>query len=222
MSDLVDQPMTPVEKKQVCRLATFHCRCINKDNLHTFQACTFCKTCAFLVSKDKTSTSYEVCPFCHINESWKEIGHPCLACQFATIIYRNPFHLRFQNCLRLWLHPEDLEDNNSMAPHRPSSSHTNLSAQDMIRKRNLSFEHSFQEIKSKATPEQKSTSMKICLNFKTLFKVITQVAKGITRFKNMLMISLLYKRRPCHLKREAVIQEPYFRISPLDLIQLIL
>ncbi len=155
MSDLVDQPMTPVGKKQVWRLATFHCRCINKVNLHTFQARTFCKTCTFLVLKDNMSTFNEVCPFCHINESWKEIGHPCLACQVATIIYRNPFHLRFQNCIRLWLHLEDSEDNISTAPYRPTSSHTNLSVQDMIRKRNLSFEHSFQEIKSKATPEQR-------------------------------------------------------------------
>jgi hypothetical protein len=37
----------------------------------------------------------------------------------------------------------------------PSSCHTNLSVQDMIQKRNLSFEHSFQEIKSKPKPKQR-------------------------------------------------------------------
>jgi hypothetical protein len=47
MSDLVDQPMTPVGKKQVWCLATFHCRCINKVNLHTFQARTFARHAHF-------------------------------------------------------------------------------------------------------------------------------------------------------------------------------
>jgi hypothetical protein len=93
MSDLVDQPLTPVGKKQIWRTATFHCQCIIKDNLKMFPAHTFCKTCAFLISKDNMSNLNEVCPFCHISKSWYEICHPCLACQFATIIYRYPFHL---------------------------------------------------------------------------------------------------------------------------------
>jgi hypothetical protein len=42
-----------------------------------------------------------------------------------------------------------------MVPHRPYLHNTNLSVQGMIHKRNLTFEHSFQEIKSKASPEQR-------------------------------------------------------------------
>jgi hypothetical protein len=91
-----------------------------------------------------------------MNESWNNMGgHPCLACQFAIITYRNPFHLRFQKCLRVWLHSEDSEGNNSKVILRPSPSHVNMSVHNMIQRRNLPFEHSFQEIKSKTTPEQR-------------------------------------------------------------------
>jgi hypothetical protein len=95
-SNTSDQPMTSVGKKQVWHSATFHFRCNNNtDTHHTFHVRTFCKTCSFLVSDNNKSTFTTICPFCHINESWKNVGHPCLACQFATIIYRNPFHVRF-------------------------------------------------------------------------------------------------------------------------------
>ena len=29
-----------------------------------------------------------------VNEAWEHLGHPCFACQKATVIYRNPFHAR--------------------------------------------------------------------------------------------------------------------------------
>jgi hypothetical protein len=54
----------------------------------------------------------------------------------------------------VWLHSEDLDGTNSKVPHRPYSHNMNLSVQD-IRKQNLPFEHSFQEIESKASPEQR-------------------------------------------------------------------
>jgi hypothetical protein len=94
-SNLIDQPMTPVKKKPLWRSATFHCRCATYSaGFHSCHIRTFCKTCSFLVSQDDMSISRFICPFCLMNESWNNTGgHPCLACQFATIIYRNPFHL---------------------------------------------------------------------------------------------------------------------------------
>jgi hypothetical protein len=155
-SDLIDQPMTSVGKKQVWRSATFHCQCNNNTGTyHTFHVRTFCKMSSFLISDNNESTFTTICPFCHINESWKNICHPCLVCQFATIMYRNPFHVQFQQYLRVWLHSEELDGTNSKVPHRPSLHNTNLSVQDMIHKRNLTFEHSFWEIKSKASPKQR-------------------------------------------------------------------
>jgi hypothetical protein len=70
-SDLIDQPMTSVEKKQVWCSATFHCRCINNtDTRHTFHVRTFCKTCSFLMQDNNESTFSSICPFCLAIHVW--------------------------------------------------------------------------------------------------------------------------------------------------------
>lgn len=109
MSDLIDQPMSLKEKKQAWHTARFHCRCEKEENQYqNFGVCTFCKLCSFLVFNEHIPISLTVCPGCTINESWKTSEHPCLACQFATIVYRNPLHWRFNHQLELWLWHADM------------------------------------------------------------------------------------------------------------------
>jgi hypothetical protein len=75
MSDAIDQPMTPTEKKQLWPTATFHCQCGNdKVRYHTLGICTFCCTCSLLIFNIPTSMP-NTCPGCTIQCSWKEQGH---------------------------------------------------------------------------------------------------------------------------------------------------
>ncbi len=50
-----------------------------------------------------------------MNESWQIIGHPYLACQFATIIHGNPFQYRFNQQLNMWLNVRDSDDSSEEA-----------------------------------------------------------------------------------------------------------
>ncbi len=49
------------------------------------------------------NTSAVKCPGCQSYDSWEHIGFPCLSCQFANIVLRNPFGRRFQILLDTWL-----------------------------------------------------------------------------------------------------------------------
>ena len=54
-----------------------------------------------------------ICPSCNSFESWKQIGAPCLSCQFASITFRNPFETRLEilinTCLPI---SSEMENNN--------------------------------------------------------------------------------------------------------------
>lgn len=58
-------------------------------------------------------TCVTICPGCNVNESWETIGHPCLACQNATIIHCFPFGKRVQQQWGLWLANIDTDDSNT-------------------------------------------------------------------------------------------------------------
>jgi len=154
--DIIDQPMTSIEKKQTWRMATFSCKCIRgPTNTVQFGPRSLCLTCSFLIFRDAVS-HITLCPCCNENESWEIIGHPCLACQRAAIVFRNPFLQRFQQQLNRWLHNTS-DDSSEEEIDIPSRLHTPKSDkldQSMLQKRNNSIEQSFQEMKKKATPEQ--------------------------------------------------------------------
>jgi hypothetical protein len=96
-SDLIDQPMSINEKRRTWRTATFHCKCDNDAiGFQNFRVRTFCKSCSYLIFNQQVS-HITFCPSCNMNESWQIIGHPCLACQFATIIYKKSFSLQIQS-----------------------------------------------------------------------------------------------------------------------------
>ncbi len=81
-SNVLDPPMTSIEKKQIWRKATFLCRCNNSPNIVSFKTRSFCKSCGYLVPV-LTSIYTTKCPACNNFDSWECIGSPCLACQFA-------------------------------------------------------------------------------------------------------------------------------------------
>ena len=159
-SNLIDIPLSPNEKKQLWRTALFHCRCATEDiQYHTFGVRTFCKRCSLLVYNDPPSQAHNLCLGCTINESWEHPPLPCLACRLATIIYRNPFEWRFHKQLELWLWHDESEDtepsnNKNSTPHQSYPSTAPPSDQEMLRLRQQSIEHSFQEIRHRATPDQ--------------------------------------------------------------------
>jgi hypothetical protein len=50
------------------------------------------------------------CPGCNINDSWEHIEFPCLACQFASLAFQNPFDTRYNILIDTWLPvPSDLD-----------------------------------------------------------------------------------------------------------------
>jgi len=158
MSELVDQQMTNVEKKQAWRTATFQCRCPNQGE-GTYHNCgvrTFCKKCCLLIPNDSMITDNNQCRFCHLHEFWKFPNHPCLSCQFATMIFRNPFHWRLHQNLQQLLEIEESDDNMSFlqTPIRVTSPVNNISERDMLQQRNQSFEQTYQEVRSRSTQTQ--------------------------------------------------------------------
>ena len=96
--DIIDAPLQMAQRFDICRQAKFHCKCCpNITNVEqtSFGNRGFCKRCSFLVYRTNISHVTR-CPGCNINDSWETIGHPCLACQVATIVHRNPFQARYE------------------------------------------------------------------------------------------------------------------------------
>jgi len=101
-SNLIDTPLTSTELKQLWRKATFFCRCQGNILTVSYDVRSFCRSCSCLVPL-MNSTSAVKCPGCQSYDSWEHIGFPCLSCQFANIVLRNPFGRRFQILLDTWL-----------------------------------------------------------------------------------------------------------------------
>jgi hypothetical protein len=78
---------------------------------HQFGYTSFCKHCYSLIFRPVVNhVIVIVCPGCGVNESWEVLGHPCISCMLAAIIYCNPFHKRFQGYLDQWLNSSDSDD----------------------------------------------------------------------------------------------------------------
>jgi hypothetical protein len=155
-SDNIDQPMSPIEKQQAWRMAMFHGRCENDSSFHEeFGMRRFCKTCCFIVFHTHVLHA-TICPCCITNESWEIIGNPCLTCQCAAMVYRNPFNLRYKRQLDIWLSPIDTDESELSQMELPCTLTTKSlqTDNDMLIRCTKNIEHSFQEINSKATPDQ--------------------------------------------------------------------
>ncbi len=145
-------------------MASFQCRCRHTGTTtHPTEwigTRMFCQQCKFPIH-NKGLSHHLSCPACDIKEAWQEHGSPCLACQLAAIVYRNPFQDRLNRQLQRWL-TQDLSDNSKEAYGNNRINHTDArhptpmlhTDSDLLRCQNQTFQDSFQEIRSRATPEQ--------------------------------------------------------------------
>lgn len=83
LSNLLDISMAVIKTKQMWRKATLLCRC------PVFKACSFCISCSYLV-RHRNVAHITRCPGCNNNDSSAHIGSPCLAYQFANLVFWNP------------------------------------------------------------------------------------------------------------------------------------
>jgi hypothetical protein len=106
-----------------------------------------------------SSSEHIICRFCHINEAWANLRHPCLACQLATLIFRNPFLARLETLSDNWLNEVNSDDNSELSnavPSRPNTPRTLPSDHELLDCRTRTIERSFQEIRSRGSPAQTS------------------------------------------------------------------
>jgi len=111
--------------------------------------------------EDTFEHNNDQCQGCNINEPWQKSSLPCIACQLATIVYRNPFHKRLAKHLDFWLTTDDSSNDST---NEPTSHHTICtsiasktqisSSPDLLRLRHQSIERNYQEIKNRGTVEQ--------------------------------------------------------------------
>jgi hypothetical protein len=145
-------------------MASFQCRCrytgTTLDLTEQFGTRVFCQQCKFPIHNRGLSNPLS-CPVCDINEAWQGHGIPCLACQLAAIVYYNPFQDRLNRQLQHWL-TQELSDNSERANSTNKIHHTVgrhptpmlHTDSDLLRCQNQTFQDSFQEMRSRATPEQ--------------------------------------------------------------------
>ena len=161
--NLARPPMTTIVAQQTWRKAAFFCRCLTLVSIQCSSARLFCTTCSYLVPAT-SETNLKLCPGCQIHESWKHSRAPCLRCQFASIVSQNPFGKRYTTILNTWLPAALDSDSNSTN----SNSHTltpptstpissfscSTDPARLTKMRQLTFEDSFNEIRSRSSPEQ--------------------------------------------------------------------
>jgi hypothetical protein len=155
----IDEPISPKQSREQWRQATFSCKCSAQNNAQkVYGHRAFCTTCSFIIFHNDPPT-LRICPGCLSQDSWGPIGFPCLACQFATVIFRNRFLTRYDGYMEKWLPmlASDAEDNETLAPPERtprSSRHENMSPDELFRLRQLALNASFTEIRSRSSPEE--------------------------------------------------------------------
>jgi hypothetical protein len=154
----LDQPMTDIEIKQAWRMAPFRCCCpIEGRQAQQYGDRSFCLSCSYFIHRRYDPTC-QGCPTCHANESWQSFNAPCLACQLATITYQNPWVNRYNKLLDLWLNV--------------SETHSNMSKQEMLVRRNQTFENSFSEMRARASRAETKIVFENLSQLQESFKLI--------------------------------------------------
>jgi len=105
------------------------------------------------------------CPGCNVNDSWEHIGYPCLACQFTSLVYQNPFDRRYNILIDTWLPiPSDLEWSSAKSEFNdaivtqqqttPASITTQFKYMELKNMRRKAIDDSLDTIRSKSSIEQ--------------------------------------------------------------------
>ena len=178
--NLLDSPMTTRQCNNIWRQARLHCKCCCASRRPVpFKSRVFCMNCQYLILHTSI-THVTRCPGCDINDSWETLGALCLACQMATIIYRNPFQQRFQKFIADWLPNSDDDHSDSTANDPPMSLKSSASLlspitpksqEELLRLRQLSIEKSFLGIKAKSS----------CQESKFIFENLNLLQKDLQR-----------------------------------------
>jgi hypothetical protein len=158
---IMDEPISTRQTNNLWRQASFICRC-TPNNDRRCQPCgirSFCKTCDFIIPAQQAHK----CPGCNTQDPWESSDDLCLSCQFATLTYRNPFYKRLERLIDEWLPPpSDSEDSiptpvhcfpKMPGPLSPTSS-SELTDAELTIMRTASYNDSFEEIRSRSSPEQ--------------------------------------------------------------------
>jgi hypothetical protein len=95
------------------------CRCSSRQAAQAFAVRSFCGTCTFLIPLH-TIERHSSFPSCGKYESWQNGDTPCLSCQLASIVHRNPFGKRLSTLQNIWL-PITQDSDNSSASDDPKN-----------------------------------------------------------------------------------------------------
>ena len=103
-TDCIDPPLVPPRINDMWRQAKFQCQCSSsRQNPHNIGVRAFCTSCSFLISYDTSELESTKCRGCNTNAPWQQSNLPCISCQLATIVYRNPFQKRLKEQIEYWL-----------------------------------------------------------------------------------------------------------------------
>ena len=161
-SHTMDEPLSRKQANDLWRQASHFCKCLDPISRHakkSYGIRAFCEACEYIIPV----TTGPKCPGCNLQESFLSDGTACLACQFATMVFRNPYHRRFAAIIDKWLSLSDSGSSTTTYEHTPQRSTENnpkslyvaeFSHQDLLKMRTLSFERSFSEIRLRSTPEE--------------------------------------------------------------------
>ena len=162
-ANLIDEILPIKAVQQLWRQASFICRCSpppQKDMRESDTIRSFCSICSFLTRKIH-SGSLLSCPSCQQQDSWKVAGAPCLSCQFASIVHRNPFSKRYSTLQNIWLPMLDDSDTSSSSacpatpPSPPTCASVSPTSQEQLKKlRQAALDESMDSIRTKSSPEE--------------------------------------------------------------------
>jgi hypothetical protein len=162
-STLLDEQLSVTEAQNMWRQASFLCRCFPRQVTSDVQkpsVRSFCNICSFLIPSPNADSLLS-CPSCHKQEFWNKENNPCLACQFASIVHRNPFGKRYSVLQNVWLPMLHDSDNSSMSdspktfPSPSINTFASPSSQEQLKKlRQAAIDNSMNIIRTKCSPEE--------------------------------------------------------------------
>ena len=178
---------------------------------------TFCKYCSFLLFR-KSISHVVRCPSCSENEFWETIGFPCLACQFASITFRNPFQLWFKHQLQQWLNHNDSDssEDEHYIVSKPRAHCLIQNEKDMLQYHNSAIELSLQEIKCKATPKQTCHIIKNYHVYKRAFKKVIPFKNKVMPHLSRAVLPNQIPRISTYMEKRVMCWKNYFMMNLMD------
>jgi len=169
----LDESLSITAVNELWRQAAFFCRC-SESNPITYGIRCFCQSCSYLIRR--VPDPCNICPSCNIYESWERSDAPCLSCQLASIVYRNPFEERFDILVNTWLPTGEFSESGSEDSRiqLPSSyrahGQQNITHDELFHLRCSFLDESIASIKAKSSHAQNQSVFKELTNLKTTLR----------------------------------------------------